>query len=359
MTTKPESAHWRQRIGAAGLFGSTGLCFLSALFFGASAPFASLLAHRMDGFLLAGLLYVGAALAMAPFAAADRPTKRQWKASTPRLAGAVIFGGAVGPALLALGLAHVTAGTASLLLNLELVFTTFVAGLVFREYIGLRIMAGTVLVMLGSVLLTWTGEANVRWGALLIAGACLAWAVDNAVTAALDHMSAAMITVVKGTIAGGANCLIGVARSDALPSLPVILAALAVGAVGYGVSMTLWVQGARNVGAARGQLIFSTAPFLGALVVWVGFWETPTLLEVAAAVVAAAGVGFVVGSSHEHDHEHHELTHTHTHTHNDDHHDHEHHEPVPAGVAHSHEHTHTPMRHRHHHMPDLHHRHDH
>lgn len=356
--TKPKSVRWWQRVGVTGLFGSTGLCFLSALFFGASAPFASLLAHRMDGFLLAGLLYVGAALAMAPFAVSDRPTKRQWKASAPRLAGAVIFGGAVGPVLLALGLAHVTAGTASLLLNLELVFTTFVAGLVFREYIGLRVMVGTGLVMLGSVLLTWTGEANVRWGVLLIAGACLAWAVDNAVTAALDHLSAAMITTVKGTIAGGINCLIGIARSDALPNLPEVLAALAVGAVGYGVSMTLWVQGARTVGAARGQLIFSTAPFLGALVAWVGFWETPTLLEATAAAVAAAGVGFVVGSGHDHDHTHHEMTHTHTHTH-DDHHDHDHPEPVLAGVAHSHEHTHPPMRHRHHHMPDLHHRHSH
>src|SRR5262245_39519382 len=105
-------------------------CALAAVLFGLSAPLASRLAGDLRPFTLAGLLYVGAAIAVAPIAARHRPDRRSLRRATPRLAVAVVVGGAVGPVLLAAGLPHVAAATASLLLNLELVFTTVVAAVV-------------------------------------------------------------------------------------------------------------------------------------------------------------------------------------------------------------------------------------
>jgi drug/metabolite transporter (DMT)-like permease len=330
-------------------------CGLAAILFGISAPAASRLTDDMGAFTLAGLLYLGAALAVVPFALRSPPTPLAVRRSLPNLGGAVVIGGAIGPLLLAIGLGRVPAATASLLLNLELVFTTIVAGVVFHEHLGRRVIAGTALVVVGSIALSWSGNPDLRWGALLIAAACLCWAIDNSTTASIDQISPSHITLAKGVIAGGTNLLIGLATAS-LPSAGPALVALLVGAVGYGASITLWVAGARDLGAARGQLVFATAPFVGAIAAWTVLDEPITTRELAAAALAGGGIAFVLGSHHDHQHTHDALTHDHEHDH-DQHHDHEHQPPVMG--RHSHPHDHRAMSHRHPHVPDLHHRHGH
>jgi drug/metabolite transporter (DMT)-like permease len=336
---------------------NTGIirCGIAAILFGISAPAASQLTNDMGAFTLAGLLYLGAALAVAPFARRSPPTRTALRTSLPNLTLAVVLGGAVGPVLLAVGLGLVPAATASLLLNLELVFTTIVAGLVFHEHLGRHVITGTALVVAGSIALTWSGDPNLRWGALVIAAACLCWAVDNSATAAIDQITPSHITLAKGVIAGGTNLIIGLTTTS-IPDITPVLWALLIGAIGYGASITLWVAGARDLGAARGQLVFATAPFVGAVVAWSVFAEPITARELVAFGIAAGGVAFVLGSHHDHDHTHEPLSHSHDHQH-DEHHDHRH-EPVVSG-RHTHHHEHYPITHLHPHVPDLHHRHDH
>ena len=121
-------------------------------------------------------------------------------------------------------------------------------------------------------------------------------------------------------------------------------------------SITLWVSGARDLGAARGQLVFATAPFIGAVVAWTVLAEPATGSEVVSLLIAAVGVSCVLGSDHLHPHRHEPVEHDHEHTHDDDHHDHPH--PASAG-RHQHLHTHRELVHQHPHVPDIHHRHDH
>lgn len=331
-------------------------CSLAAVLFGISAPAASRLAGDMGAFTLAGLLYLGAAIAVLPVVGRVRPTRRAIVRGAPRLATAVVLGGAVGPVLLAAGLSHAPAATASLLLNLELVFTTVLAYFVFREHIGPRVVSGTVLVVIAGIVLGWSGNADLRWGTLLIAGACLCWGVDNCVTANLDELAPSHITLVKGVIAGGANLTIGLLLGGAPAGWP-ILGALVVGGFGYGISITLWVAGARDMGAARGQLVFATAPFVGAIVAWTVFTDPVTTREVVSLVIAAVGVSFVLRSDHVHDHAHEPIEHDHEHVHADGHHDHSHSDGEM--VRHQHSHRHEALVHAHPHVPDLHHRHDH
>ncbi len=331
-------------------------CSLAAVLFGVSAPAASRLAGDMGAFTLAGLLYLGAAIAVLAVVGRVRPTRRAVRRAAPRLAIAVVVGGAIGLVLFASGLSDAPAATASLLLNLELVFTTVLAFFVFREHIGPRVALGTVLVVIAGVVLGWSGSADLRWGALLIAGACFCWGVDNCVTANLDELAPAHITLVKGVVAGGANLMIGLALDGAPAGWP-ILGALLVGGFGYGASITLWVAGARDLGAARGQLVFATAPFVGAIVAWTVFTEPVTTRELVSLVIAAAGVSFVLGSDHLHVHAHEAVEHDHEHVHDDGHHNHVHPGAVPD--RHQHVHRHEPTAHAHPHVPDLHHRHDH
>lgn len=330
-------------------------CAIAAVLFGVSAPLAAELADDVSPFTLAGLLYLGAAIAVLPFAGTTPPSSAALRRGARRLGAAVFFGGALGPVLLAFGLRAVTPATSSLLLNLELVFTTLLAGLVFREHLGRRVLVGTALVVVASAILSG-GGADVRWGAVLIAGACLCWAIDNCVTAALDELAPVHITVLKGAMAGGANLAIGLVAGG-WPSGSTVIAALAIGAFGYGISITLWVAGARELGAARGQLVFATAPFVGALVAWTVLGDDVTTRALIASAIALAGVATVVHSDHAHAHHHHAVVHDHAHDHHDGHHDHAHGDGF--GGRHQHTHEHVAVVHVHPHMPDVHHRHGH
>jgi drug/metabolite transporter (DMT)-like permease len=330
-------------------------CGAAAVLFGLSTPAAARLSGDLGPFHLAGLLYLGAAIAVTPIVLRKRPTRGAMRTSARPLTTAVVLGGALGPVLLAAGLTRLDAATASLLLNLELVFTTVVAATLFREHLGRRTVIGTLFVLAGSIVIGWSDVPTARWGTILIAAACLCWAIDNSVTAAIDQLAPSHITAVKGYVAGTTNLVIGL-LVDGWSVGGASLAALAVGAVGYGASITLWVAGARQLGAARGQLVFASAPFIGAIASWTVLGDPVTGGAMVATVCAAIGVLLVVGSDHTHGHAHDPHHHDHDHTHDDDHHDH-HHDP-PVRGRHRHPHDHQSMVHAHPHVPDLHHRHD-
>ena len=330
-------------------------CVVAAVLFGASAPAASELAGEVNAFTLGGLLYVGAALAVLPVTLRRPPTLRSLRRGGRPLAVAVVVGGAIAPVLLAAGLARTPAATASLLLNLELVATVLLAAAAFHEHIGSRAALGTTLVVAGGVVLAWSAPPELRLGALFVVAACVCWAVDNCVTAELDELAPHHITMAKGLVAGVANLAVGLIVASA-PSLASVMVALVIGALGYGLSITLWVAGARDLGAARAQLIFAVAPFVGAGVAWVVLGEPRTLAQGVALVLAAIGVAAVMGSAHLHEHAHAAVEHDHEHAHDDGHHDHGH--PAKAG-RHRHSHRHDVLVHSHPHVPDLHHRHGH
>ena len=334
-------------------------CLIAAVLFGASAPLASELAGSVPAFTLAGLLYVGAAIAAAPVTLRRPPTapalRREWRP----VAAAVVVGGAVGPVLLVAGLARTDPATASILLNAELAATVVLAAVVFREHLGTRMWMSATLITAAGAMLTWQPGASLDVGALLVIAACVAWGFDNGVTAGIEQLAPEHVVMLKGLIAGGANLTIGlvVAGWGANTTVSDVFAALAIGAAGYGLSITLWVKGARDLGAARGQVIFATAPFIGAVIAWTLLGDEATAIQVVAAIVAGVGVAVSLRSHHEHHHQHHEIVHDHEHVHDDEHHDHDHGDGL-AG-RHTHVHEHRPLVHAHPHVPDLHHRHDH
>lgn len=238
-------------------------CLAAAVLFGASAPAASVLAGDMPALVLAGLLYLGAAIAVTPAVVRHRPNATALSAGWRPLAIAVVFGGALGPVLLVAGLARTSAATASLLLNFELVATILLAATLFREHLGARLLAAAALVSTAGVILVWQPGVAFDTGGLFVIGACACWGLDNAVTSKIDQLSPEQITLTKGLVAGGANLILGLMLASSLNlRTGEVLAALAIGALGYGASITLWVKGARDLGAARGQVIFAAAPFI-------------------------------------------------------------------------------------------------
>jgi drug/metabolite transporter (DMT)-like permease len=278
----------------------------------------------------------------------------------PWLGGAVLAGGVVGPLLLMAGLALTPASTASLLLTLEGVSTALIAWVVFREHFHWRIGLGMVVISMGALSLAWTGSITLAGlaGPLLIAGACLAWAIDNNLTRKVSLSDPVQIAMIKGLAAGTTNLALSVANGASLPTSTITVLAALAGFIGYGISLVLFVVALRTIGAARTGAYFSTAPFVGAAIAILALGEPITAQIVGAAVLMGVGVWLHLTEEHGHEHRHERLTHTHKHRH-DEHHQHEHDSQDPSGEPHTHSHVHRPIQHSHPHYPDAHHEHCH
>jgi drug/metabolite transporter (DMT)-like permease len=336
----------------------------AAALFGASTPFAKALLGHTPPILLAGLLYLGSGMGLGLIRLLrDRGWHRpllpmpEWL----WLLAAIGCGGVLGPVLLMLGLAHTSAASASLLLNMEAALTALLAWVAFRENADRRIVLGMVLIVAGGVILGWSGKAHdttAGFGAPLIVGACLCWALDNNFTRKVSAADALFIAGLKGLVAGVANTLLALALGARLPSSPLLGAAMLVGLLGYGASLVLFVLALRGLGAARTGAYFSTAPFIGALIAILGFGEPTSPGFWLAAILMGGGVWLHLSERHEHMHTHEPITHTHRHVH-DEHHQHAHDADRDSREPHTHAHTHAPLLHSHPHYPDIHHRHGH
>ncbi len=278
----------------------------------------------------------------------------------PWLLGAIAFGGVLGPLLLMIGLSHSSAATASLFLNLEAVLTALLAWLVFKEGTDRRIVLGMVLIVAGGAVLAWpTGEASASgMGPVALAGACLAWAIDNNLTRKVSASDALFVAGSKGLVAGCVNTGLAIALGAAWPGLPLLSTAMLIGFLGYGLSLVLFVLALRGLGTARTGAYFSTAPFVGAAVTLLVFSETASPAFWMAALLMAIGVWLHLTEHHAHAHLHEALEHEHGHVH-DAHHQHAHSLQGDASAKHSHLHRHAPTTHSHPHYPDIHHRHRH
>jgi drug/metabolite transporter (DMT)-like permease len=339
------------------------LAFGAALLFGASTPFAKALLGAVDPWLMAGLLYAGAGIGLLAFRLISGRGRLRLdiaKSDRPWLLGAIVFGGGVGPVLLMLGLALTDAATSSLLLTLEGVFTALIAWIAFREHVHARLIWGMGAIALGAAALAWSGAPTLSdgLGPLLIAGACLAWGIDNNLTRKVALNDATVIAMLKGLFAGAANLALAMLAGAHWPPLAPAVGSMVVGFAGYGVSLVLFVLALRELGTGRTGAYFSTAPFIGAVLSVAAFHAPFTLILLGAGALMAIGVWLHLTETHAHDHEHEALAHEHVHVH-DDHHRHEHGPNDPVGEPHVHWHVHAPLRHAHAHYPDAHHRHGH
>jgi len=337
---------------------------LSAVLFGGSTPFAKLLLGSVDPWMLAGLLYLGAGIGLGAvhlsrsaleIPAIEAPLRR---GDLPWLAMVILAGGMLGPLFLMFGLDRTDASGASLLLNLEGLATMGIAWLAFRENVDLRLLAGAAAILAGAALLSWQGHASFQFGALLIAGACVCWGIDNNLTRKLSSADPVQIAMLKGLVAGTVNLGLAFASGAGLPAWGIVAAAMLVGFLGYGVSLALFVLGLRHLGAARTGAYFSLAPFVGAALAVPMLGEPVTVTLLVAGGLMAVGLGLHLAERHEHEHAHEELEHEHRHVH-DEHHQHAHEVDVASTEPHTHRHRHAPLVHRHPHYPDLHHRHEH
>ena len=338
------------------------LALLSALLFGAATPASKVLLDGFTPFQLAGLLYLGAALAVALPALApwrDVPTRSQRSAQSHsplwRRSSSAAFSVRWRCSLACVLLRPRQSPSGSIWSWWPLPcwacssFMTISAG-----------AAGWASPRRWSPR-CWSPGDRARpafWPGALVLLACVCWGLDNHLTALIDGITPAQSTLWKGIVAGSVNLAIGLLLAPMTAAPGSIVLALLVGAFSYGASITLYIRAAQEIGATRAQVIFASAPFFGVALSVLLLGEAFSWIYALATPLFLVGIGLLLADSHAHDHGHSEVTHEHAHSHNDGHHTHAH-DDLPSSARHNHPHTHQPLEHAHPHWPDLHHRHGH
>lgn len=336
---------------------------LAALLYGFSSPLSKSLLKELPPALMAALLYLGAGIGMLSINLFNILTKRErleanmTKKELPFIVGMIGLD-IIAPILLMIGLTMTTASNASLLNNFEIVATSYIALILFKETIGKRLWVAIVLITMSSVLLSITDSNSLSFslGSILVVLATISWGFENNCTRMLSLKDPLQIVVVKGFGSGIGSLIISLGICKWSTNWTYILYTLVLGFVAYGLSIFFYIKAQREIGAARTSAFYATAPFIGVILSWIILREPITTMFMFALLIMTIGTYFAVTEKHKHYHYHFSETHEHKHHHQDGHHNHKHDD---FSGEHSHEHSHESLNHTHHHLPDLHHKHSH
>lgn len=336
------------------------LALLAATLFGLSTPLVQRWGAGMGPFGTAAALYAGAAGLSLWF---HRPATREARlrrSDTPRLLAMAGMGAVLGPVALAWGLQHTSGASASLMLTLEAVVTALIAWRWYGEEMDRRVSLAMVLLLSGGVLLvleqSQTSQARL-WGLLAVGLSTCAWGVDNALSRGVAERDPGQVVFAKATLGACISGALAWGLAEPRPTAIQILALLAIGATGYGMSLRLYLLAQRSFGAARTASVFAFAPFIGTLGAYGLGERNISWWLLTGGTLMLAGVLLHLFERHGHEHQHPAQEHEHAHRHDDGH--HLHHHDVMPNTQHSHWHRHPPMHHSHPHTPDVHHQHRH
>ena len=320
---------------------------LAAAFYAVSIPTSKLLLNRVGPMTMAALLYLGAGIGigiLSLFLKQDRKApERLSKTDLPFVIGMILLDVAA-PILLMLGITYGTSANASLLSNFEIVGTSIIALLVFREAVSKRLWLAIALITLSSILLSFEGTESLRFssGSLFVLAATVCWGFENNCTRKISSKSTYEIVILKGVFSGLGALVIALIKRETVPQFHYIALALLLGFVAYGLSIFLYVRAQNVLGAAKTSAYYAVAPFVGAALSFLFLREKLTWIYIVALTVMILGSVFVVVDTliRNHVHVH---THTFTHTHDGSTHTHT--------VTHSHVHSHyvTEEKHGHRH----------
>lgn len=273
---------------------------MAAALYALNAPVSKLLLQNVPPTMMAGFLYLGAGIGMAVMGLVRSETghgkqeMRLTKKDLPYTLGMVILDIAA-PIFLMIGLTRTAAANASLLNNFEIVATSLIALLIFKEKIGKRLWIAIGLITLSSILLSVEDASSFRFslGSLFVLAACVCWGLENNCTRCLSKSDPLEIVVIKGFGSGIGSVVIGLIVGESLPLGGDILKILLLGFVAYGLSIYFYVYAQRYLGAAKTSAYYAVAPFIGVLLSFVIFREIPGVLFFIALAIMIAGAWMV------------------------------------------------------------------
>ena len=302
------------------------LALLAASFYALNVPFSKQLLQEVPPTLMASFLYLGAGAGVGLLYlfhwGKEKKEERLSMEDLPYAAGMVALD-ILAPIFLMLGINMSSSANASLLGNFEIVATTLIALLVFKEHVSLKIWTAIILITLSSVILSFEGGGHFQFslGSAFVLLAAVCWGLENNCTRKISEKSTYQIVTIKGLCCGMGSYVIASVIGESMPQMKYAALAMALGFIAYGLSIFVYIRAQRGLGAAKTSAYYSAAPFIGAFLAFIVNGERITMQCLAGLVFMMAGTALVtldtLACSHKHAHMH-LVTHTHggtTHTH--------------------------------------------
>lgn len=321
---------------------ATLFAILAAALYAINVPMSKVLLEHVQPTMMAAFLYLGAGVGswiydvIVTLLGKKQKQEHLTKKELPYTIAMVLLDIAA-PIFLMMGILRTNSANVSLLNNFEIVATSIIALVIFKEVISKRLWFAIVLVIISSVLLSFEGDGAFVFneGSLYVLGACICWGFENNCTKMISNKSSTEIVTIKGIFSGLGSLIIGIVMGETVPELSWLAIVLVLGFVSYGLSINFYIKAQKDLGAAKTSAYYSVAPFLGVLFSIVLVGERPQIRFFIAFFIMIVATIFMILDSialqHTHEHMH---THTHAHSHGEYVHVHEH------SHIHSHQHVH-------------------
>lgn len=275
---------------------------LAAALYALSTPFSKVIMNEIPPSFMAGFLYLGAGTGMLITNAFRKDTTTSVKAFShsdiPYLIGMVVLD-IIAPIMLMLALTSSPAANISLINNFEIVATSVIALIIFREKISGKLWTGIILITVASIMLSFEGTESLVFTKYSVFAliACVAWGFENNCTRKLSSGDSIKIVVIKGLGSGIGAIIVAVCAGEQISLSVNILYALLLGFVAYGLSVFFYIKAQKELGAAKTSAYYAVSPFIGALLSLIIYRSLPNLLFLLSCMIMVIGTVIVTMDS--------------------------------------------------------------
>lgn len=275
---------------------------LAAVLFAISTPLSKKLMENIPPTFMAAFLYLGAGVGvgiMYIFNYKKEDKSLKLDKSDFKYTIAMIGLDILAPLLLMLGIKLGSASNASLLENFEIVATSLIALIIFKEKVSSKLWIAIFFIIISSFILTFNGKTSLDFsiGSIFVLLATISWGLENNCTKKISEKSTYQIVTLKGIFSGLGSLFIGLLLKERIINYKYIFLAMLLGFVAYGLSIFLYVRAQRDLGAAKTSAYYSVAPFVGAFLAFIINGERPDEKFLLALIFMIIGTIFVVNDS--------------------------------------------------------------
>ncbi|MDE6797468.1 MAG: DMT family transporter [Ruminococcus sp.] len=321
---------------------------MAAVFYAVNTPISKILLNDIPVKFMASFLYIGAGIGVGIMYLfhwkKEDKKERLVKSDLPYTIGMILLD-IFAPIFMMAGIKLGTASNASLLGNFEILATSIIALCIFKEKVSKMLWVAMGFITFSSIILSFegTGSFQFSYGSLFVILATICWGLENNCTRKISEKSTYQIVVLKGIFSGIGSFIIAEVTGEKLPPVRLIITAMILGYVAYGLSIFMYIKAQRTIWATKTSAYYSLAPFIGAFLSFVFVGEKLSISYLIALVIMLIGTAFVVLDTLMKNHIH---VHSHviTHEHNGVKHEHifEHshfHKHFTDEIYHSHKHS--------------------
>ena len=275
---------------------------LAAALYALSTPFSKVIMNEIPPSFMAGFLYLGAGTGMLITNAFRKDTTASVKAFShsdiPYLIGMVVLD-IIAPIMLMLALTASPAANISLINNFEIVATSVIALIIFREKISGKLWTGIGFITIASIMLSFEGIESLTFTRQSVYAliACLAWGFENNCTRKLSSGDPMKIVVIKGLGSGVGAIIVALCAGEQLVVSAFIIYSLLLGFIAYGLSVFFYIKAQKELGAAKTSAYYAVSPFIGALLSLIIYRSLPNLLFLLSCMIMVIGTVIVTMDS--------------------------------------------------------------